>query len=94
MLTGFLDQPAQVVALPPLHDLHVGELVQFELGVEDDVLLVGPELPGSCGIPAMAGEPQGEQALGVVPIEACADAHHSIAELEAAEVVPKGALNP
>ena len=94
MFTGFADQPAHVAALSPLQLLHVGELVQLELRVDDDVLLVRLEFSGGSGIPAVASKPQGEQALQVMPSEAGADAHHPEPQLEGTEIVSEGSLDP
>ena len=55
MFTGFADQLPHVAALAPLALLHVWELVQLELSVDDDILLVRPELSGGSGIAAVTG---------------------------------------
>ena len=94
MLTGFVDQLAHFAAFPPLHFLHVGELLQLELRVQDDVLLLSPELLGCGGISTVASEPQSKHTLRVVPSEVRADAHHPVAELEGTEVVFEGARDP
>ena len=55
MFTGFADQLPHVPALAPLTLLHVGQLMQLELGVDDDILLMSPELSGGSGVAAVTG---------------------------------------
>ena len=89
-----MDQLAHLGAFPPLHLFHVGNLLQFQLRVQDDVLLLSPELLGSCGISTVGGEPQSKHSLRIVPSEVGRDAHHSEAQLERTEVVFESARDP
>ena len=50
MLTGSLDQLTHLGAPSPLVLVHIGDLLQFEFGVEDLVPLLGAVLSGCCGI--------------------------------------------
>ena len=50
MLTGSLDQLTHLGAPSPLVLVHIGDLLQFEFGIEDLVPLLGAVLSGCCGI--------------------------------------------
>ena len=77
MLTGSFDQLAHLSAASPLVLVHVGDLLQLELGVKDLVPLLLVVLAGCCGIATVCGESESQDSLRIVTGVTRADGHHA-----------------